>query len=352
MTSNTSILVSEVPEVIVLTPLLQEALHLGAVINWDKYYSSQTGESPSSPGFITISVNSDKSKIPHLHLVTPDKLDWAIMIAQEHEQVKKFCEYRAELENKRVLVASLIDGKLAKLVKPSDASRYFKEGRRRIKGKIYKRLGRWFNQPGYLLSLTFDPSKISRADAWRNVGKLRSEFIDRVNRWRKRHGFSKAKCIPVLEVQPGTGYPHIHIVFPYLKYLAPIKWMTEQWGQADNSVDMSYKNSMSPVSYVCKYISKLEGWSDLALSYIWVNRTRLYSMSRDYVLPDFSGGHREPEWEFKRCFNTKSQAVRFTRESSKHGYDTLLGTDDLVNEIPEDNFSEWVREHIRKLRSL
>jgi len=78
----------------------------------------------------------------------------------------------------------------------------------------------------------------------------------------------KAKFLAVLEVQPSTGYPHVHLMFPYLKWLAPIAWMTEQWGQAENSVDYQVKDSMSPVSYVCKYISKLEGWSDLALSYL------------------------------------------------------------------------------------
>jgi len=156
-----------------------------------------------------------------------------------------------------VLVANLLDGNLAKLIKPADASRYFPNGRRRIKGKIFKRMGKWFNCPGLLLTLTFDPSKISRTDAWRQVGLLRREFMNRVNRWRRRAGMPKAKFISVLEAQSGTGYPHVHLVFPYLKFLAPLAFMTETWGQAENSVDYNVRDSMSPVSYVCKYISKL-----------------------------------------------------------------------------------------------
>ncbi|MFC1909265.1 hypothetical protein ACFLXD_05365 [Chloroflexota bacterium] len=297
MTDNNSTLVSEVSGVIILTPLLQEALRLGGMIDWEEYLRPAGAEAPASFKFNVFIVNEDKANIPHLHGVTPDKLGWAVMTAEESKQAEKFLDYKAGLEDKRVLICNLADNALAKVIKPSDASRYFTEGRRRIKGKIYKRLGRWFNCPGYLLSLTFDPGKISRPDAWKQVGALRREFMNRVNRWRKRHGYSKAKCIPVLEVQPATGYPHIHIVFPYLKYLAPVVWMREQWGQAENSVNFQVKDSVSPVSYVCKYISKLEGWSDMALSYIWVNRTRLYSMSRDYILPDYSD-KRVPEWHF------------------------------------------------------
>jgi hypothetical protein len=297
MTDNISTLVGELPDIIVLTPLLKEALRLGGVIDLIKYLIPRTGESPSSLKFNVFIVNEDKAKIPHLHYITPDKLGWAVMAAGESKQAEEFLDYKAGLEDKRVLIYNLADNALAKIIKPSDASRYFQEGRRRIKGKIYKRLGRWFNCPGYLLSLTFDPGNISRTDAWKQVGALRREFMNRVNRWRKRHGYSKVKCIPVLEVQPATGYPHIHIVFPYLNWLAPIVWMREQWGQAENSVNFQVKDSVSPVSYVCKYISKLEGWSAIALSYIWVNRTRLYSMSRNYILPDYSD-KRVPEWHF------------------------------------------------------
>lgn len=252
------------------------------------------------------------------------------MVVNEAKKIEEFICYLETLEDKRVLVQNLLNGSLAKLVKPSEASRYFPGGRKRIKGKIFKRLGRWYNCPGYLLSLTFDPSKISRTDAWKQVGILRREFMNRVNRWRKRHGMPKGKFLSALEVQPGTGYPHIHLVFPYLKWLAPFDWMIEQWGQAPNSVDWKIRDSLSPVSYVCKYISKLEGWSDLALSYIWANRTRLYSMSRDYTLPDYSD-KRVPEWQFQRCMS-KSQAVSLV-VNGLSGYDTLLGADDLVNEI-------------------
>ena len=317
--------------VIILTPLLQEALRLGAkIISVEENGDSPAGDSPPSLGFITLTVNEDKAKTPHLHYITPEELTFAMMVVGESRKINAFLGYLEALESKRVLVDNMADCKLAKLVKPSDASRYFPNGRKRIKAKIFRRLGRWYNCPGYLLSLTFDPSRINRAEAWKQVGKLRREFMNRVNRWRKRAGLTKAKFFSVIEAQPGTGYPHVHLVFPYLKWLAPVDWMTEQWGQAENSVDYKVKDSISPVSYLCKYISKLEGWSELALSYIWTNRTRLYSMSKDYVLPDYSD-KRVPEWQFRRCLN-KAQAFNLVINGLSE-YDTLLGADDLVNEI-------------------
>ncbi len=293
-------------------------------------------KSPSSPGFITFVVNEDKAKVSHLHNITCDNLFYAVMLVGEGNRVDAFLDYLSRMEEKRVLVTSLADGSICKVVKPSDASRYFPGGRRRIKGKIYKRLGRWFNCPGYLLSLTFDPGKVSRYEAWRTCRVLAREFINRVNRWRKRAGMPKAKFLSCLEMQPGTGYPHIHIVFPYLRWLAPIGWMTEQWGQAENSVDYKVKDSISPVGYICKYVSKLDGWSDFALSYIWINRTRLYSMSRDYILPDYSD-KRVPEWSFRGVTSRNSLASNFDMVMSC--FDTLLGADDIVELILKGGLS-------------
>jgi hypothetical protein len=242
----------------------------------------------------------------------------------------RFREYRSSLAEKRVLMVSLADSSVLKVVKPADASRYFAGGRKRIKARIYKRLGRWYNCPGLLLSLTFDPKLIACDDAWRQVGLFRREFMNRVNRWRLRRGMPKAKSLAVLEVQGQTGYPHIHIVFPYLRYLAPVGWLVEQWGQAPNSVDIKVKDSLSPVSYICKYITKLDGWSDEALAQIWDNGTRLYSMSQDYYLPDYSD-KRVPEWCFKCTMSLAHLTMAFPRFMAE--YDTLLGADDVVERM-------------------
>ncbi len=305
--------------------------HFGAeVISVEEIPRPAGAAAPASSGFITLYVDEDKARVAHSHGITKDNLGYAVMVFRVCKQADAFVDYLANLADKRVLVTNMADCKLGKLVKVSDASRYFPVGRKRIKAKIYRRLGRWFNCPGLLLSLTFAPELISRPEAWRECRKMAREFINRVNRWRERHGMPKAKFLSCIEVQPGTGYPHLHFVFPYLRWLAPLDFLTGTWGQTSNSVDITVKDSISPVFYICKYISKLESWSDLALSYIRVNKTRLYSMSRDYVLPDCSD-KRVPEWLFSRCLS-KSQAVKMV-VNGLGGYDTLLGADALVSEI-------------------
>ena len=278
--------------------------------------SFEDSNPPKSYGLDSRVVNADKAKIGRFD--------------RDNDPVGRFRFYRSSLAEKRVLLVNLADSSVLKVVKPADSSRYFAGGRRRIKARIYKRLGRWVNCPGLLLSLTFDPKKTACDDAWRLVGSLRREFIGRVNRWRERRGMPKAKFLAVLEVQKQTGYPHIHLVFPYLRYLAPVGWLVEQWGQASNSVDITVKDSLSPVSYVCKYISKLEGWSDEALAQIWGNGTRLYSMSQDYSLPDYSD-KRVPEWRFYRTMSLEHLTRAFSRLLDE--YSTMLGADDILERL-------------------
>jgi len=118
-------------------------------------------------------------------------------------------------------------------------------------------------------------------------------------------------------------------VFPKLRWLCPIGLITEWWSQADNSVDFEYKDSFNPVGYVCKYVSKLDGWSDEALAEIWRNKTRLYSMSRDYYLVDTE--RRVPEWSFVRTARVQA-AGRWFRELVDV-YDTVLGANDIAKEV-------------------
>ena len=219
--------------------VVEAALAMGArLVNSEKVVS---------PGFIELVVNEDKAKTRHLHKVTPENMFFAVMVVGEGDQVEGFVDYLERIAEKRVILSNLADSSICKVVKPSDASRYFPGGRRRIKAKIHHRLGRWYSCPGFLLSLTFAPDRISRRDAWKNCRTMGREFINRVNRWRKRHGMPRAKFLTCIELQPGTGYPHLHFVFPYLKWLSSIAFMTETWGQGVNAVDMKPRDCFSPV---------------------------------------------------------------------------------------------------------
>jgi hypothetical protein len=191
-------------------------------------------------------------------------------------------------------------------------------------------MGKWSSCPGLLLTLTFDPKGISYDDAWREVGTRGSKLMDAVNVWRVRRGMPRVRGIRVVEVQGlHTHYPHLHYVFPKLRWLCPVELMAQWWGQAVNSVDISYRDSFHPVSYVCKYISKLEGWSDEELAQIWVNRTRLYSMSRDYYL--VAAERRMPEWSLVRTARLGNAGSWF--RALVEEYDTVLGANDIAVEV-------------------
>jgi hypothetical protein len=291
------------------SPLVVEAVRLGArVVSW------------SCP-------------LPWVHLITV-KSDKAI--SQDFDagqgddaRVESFREYRSNLADKVVIVLNRADKSVVKVIRQADSSRYFPEGRRRIRAKIFKRMGRWSSCPGLMLTFTFAPELISRADAWREVGKRGSDAMDALNLWRVRNGMPRVRGIRVLEVQEQTGYPHLHYVFPKLKWLCPVELVTRWWSQAVNSVDITYKDSFSPVGYVCKYISKLEGWSDEALAEIWLNRTRLYSMSRDYYL--VADEKRLPEWSLLRTARLGAAGWWFRDLVGE--YDTVIGANDLAMEV-------------------
>ena len=227
---------------------------------------------------------------------------------EQINQEEQFRIYRDNLGRQRTILMSLKDRETIKIVKPADGSRYFPEGRKRIRARIYKALGAWVNVPGIMWSMTYDPSRITLEDAWKNVGKHRRYFLLRLNLWRKRQGYAKLKCLSVIEVQKKSGYPHVHMVFPNLHWLAPFEVAQDCWGHG--MCLYTKKDQFSPTAYICKYIGKMEGWDDLSLSYIWKNRTRIYSMSRDYRLPDYAE-KRAPEWVFLTTMLDRTLKMRY-----------------------------------------
>jgi hypothetical protein len=264
----------------------------------------------------------------------------------EIKQINLFDQYLFELKEKRIIIQSLEDPNKARIILPSDASRYTTKGRKRIKAKIYKRLGRWRQCPGVLMTLTFDPKKIERYDAWLYLGRIRRAFMNKLNQWRRRHGYTKLRSLSVIELQKQTGYPHIHIVFPNLRFVAPIAVLTELWGMANNSVDVLGSDNFSPTAYICKYISKMDGWTDYALAYLWTNKTRIYSMSRDYSLPDYAE-KKVPEWFFRGSCTSEIyktvKAYTYDYVENKVGSFHYSGIEQICQfydnlHIPEDDF--------------
>lgn len=202
-------------------------------------------------------------------------------------------------------------------VSATSHSRYFQDGRSRIYKNIKDRLGRWFYSSGVMLTLTYDPKRIPKEFAWRDCNDHWHTLIRTINQYRKRHYLAangsgrNLKYIWVVEEIPAqhydpqlkrmvknaaAGYPHIHVFFPGLDYLAKYEKINEWWHYGYNQVEKM--GNLDVTGYICKYVAKLKGWSKYGLTAIWIYKKRIYGYSRSYVLPRMSPDTRSP-WYYQ-----------------------------------------------------
>lgn len=97
-----------------------------------------------------------------------------------------------------------------------------------------------------------------------------------------------------MEEQSETGYPHVHLFYPRLRWLVGKEDLETLWGVGRTRVE--YAKGANIGGYVCKYITKMGGWSEEALAFIWRHKIRLYSYSRCYKLP--AEDKQPSEWAF------------------------------------------------------
>jgi hypothetical protein len=145
-----------------------------------------------------------------------------------------------------------------------------------------------------MLTLTYDPKQIGKQEAWASFGKDTRRFLNSVNQYRKRRSWKRLHYFWVVEVQKQTGYPHVHIVFPNLKWLAPIKIINGNWRQGRANIESPKQLNVNCIGYICKYLSKMKGWTDLHLALLWIGKGRMYGFSRGYLSPK---PKKESEWQ-------------------------------------------------------
>lgn len=231
-----------------------------------------------------------------LDLLRDSELDLA-----ENEFCDLFASKMDELKRDKVILKNPRDKTFA-VHSAVEKSRYHPKGQRRIKKRIHQRLGHFPYCGGVLIDLTVaDPDREEdvyrgkhRLLAWQDSGSGWRYFMDRVNKYRKAHGLSKVKrYIRVVEDQPGREFPCPHIWFPNLKHLAPIEVLQRLWPYGN--VDLQYRDSESPATYIIKYLTKMEG-KGFMQAMIWYFHLRMFSTSRDYK---YSPDHSAPSpWRF------------------------------------------------------
>jgi len=144
-----------------------------------------------------------------------------------------------------------------------------------------------------LLTLTLSRD-IELQDAWANINKWVSDFLQRFRVYLKR----AFDYLAVLEVH-GDGFPHVHIVasFPFIPIQKIHSWWRDNQRQlsAIQGVDVKFigNNNEAVKNYVLKYIGKAlhKHWAfrlskDLQVTvrrstlFMWYFRVRLLMMSR------------------------------------------------------------------------
>ena len=264
-------------------------------------------QSPASPSFL-------------VH--NKDNVNGQLYWARNLKAVWDFLLYKGRIGRTNIVLNKKDNASVMKIMPASCKSRYFEDGRIYMSRKIRKRLKKYEKVPGLMLTVTYDPKKIGKKEAWSRFGKDIRRFLNAINQYRKRRGWPRLQYLWVVEVQRGTGYPHVHIFFPNLRWLAPIKIINGNWRQGRANIESSKKIKINCAAYISKYLRKMRGWSDLHLALLWIGKCRMYGFSRGFSARNEK---RESEWQRWQIIETEDteQLERVLEEGGctiEHGY--------------------------------
>jgi len=201
---------------------------------------------------------------------------------------KDFDNYIKQLEDSQKLFAHIKNEKKGLealcMIDRVSGSRYFPEGRAKIRRKIQKRIKKQ-KERGIYLVFTVDTKKYNQVEAWDNIWENFKLWRDAINAYRKRHMGARwcLRYVAVLE-QHKSGYPHLNVFFPGLRVLIKkedFHKIDEWWKMGSVYTDRERKPE-SACSYVLKYISKMEGWSKECFAILWHYGIRLWNMSFNF----------------------------------------------------------------------
>jgi len=214
-----------------------------------------------------------------------------------------FLEHKGRIGRTHVVLNRKDEPSVLKVMPAQCRSRYFDDGRLHMSWAIRKRLGKYERVPGLMETLTYDPKKIGKREAWASFGKDVRRFLNAVNQYRRRRGWRRLHYLWVVEVQEGTGYPHVHIFFPNLKWIAPLDIIDGNWRQGRSNIGSPKRIRTNCAAYISKYLRKMRGWSDLHLALLWSGRCRMYGFSRGFSA---KVERKESEWQRWHVVETRN----------------------------------------------
>ncbi|MFC1901369.1 hypothetical protein ACFLX3_00350 [Chloroflexota bacterium] len=285
-----------------------------------------TNDRTPPSGLVLYTNNSSQSCVEPDGLLTDDEI-------MECE-TENFVEYIDELAEKAILLKHREDPERGVIIKPSDSSRYFPGGKRKAKRNIRIRFGKYFTSTGTFLTNTYDHEEYTRWEAWERLPSDLRRFKHDITMRYKRAGRTSPKYICVIEEQKKTGYPHVHMFFPRLRWLLPKEDIQTLWGVGRTRVEYAKKVNIG--GYICKYITKMGGWSEEALAFIWKHKIRLYSYSRCYKLP--AEDKELSEWAF--LTSTTSTKIKDNLRMIIRAIPNIENLTDYLEDLPETSVSQ------------
>jgi hypothetical protein len=251
-----------------------------------------------------------------------DNVNAHIYWAQSLLAMWDFLEYKGRIGRTHVILHKIDDPLVLRIMPTSCRSRYFDDGRLYMSRRIRRRLGKYEKVPGLMETLTYDIKRIGKREAWASFGKDTRRFLNAVNQYRKRRGWRRLHYLWVVEVQPSTGYPHVHIFFPRLRWIAPLDIINGNWRQGRANVESPKKIKVNCAAYISKYLRKMRGWLDLHLALLWSGKCGMYSFSRGFSARI---GKLESEWQRWQIVETEhsEQLEKVLEEGGytvEHGY--------------------------------
>jgi hypothetical protein len=214
-------------------------------------------------------------------------------LKDEKDIKRDFNKMKIKVEGKIFLTKNKETGEFIKLPNGSrwnSDSRYFSK----LRAKLFKEIDGL--RHARLLTLSFDPSLVkSHIPHWWPWGIQEflivfgniyiSRFLKRYQTYWKRQGHNWHYIACVMEIQPGTGNVHFHLVFRG-SWIGDAKVLLFFWEGSNQPAGLEIskgKTAKGAVSYISKYVTKLESftnenkWSYLN-KFMWYFRVRIYNI--------------------------------------------------------------------------
>ena len=255
-----------------------------------KTRSKKSGSSPNGLGLLIHNSYKKNKRLNEVYLGLIDLLYIEVEYKKMLGKVDKRWLTLWDRKEKRVL-------KVPNGSRHNKLSKYFAKARK----KVLRQVKGFRNVK--MLTLTFDPEKAEiDIPLWWSLGekddphsylrtflvvfgsKYIKKFLDRLKLWRLRNGQRWNYLAYVMEIQPGSGFVHYHLLF-FGKWIAPIDVLKRFWDGSDQDagVDISKgDNAKKAVSYVTKYVTKMNDlgheskWGSLSMI-MWYFNVRCYN---------------------------------------------------------------------------